>query len=427
MDFTEELLHFVWKSGMLRSEALSCHSGESLKILQTGTHNLHSGPDFENVRLQIGDTLWAGNVEMHLRSSDWYVHCHQQDKAYENVILHVVYQHDKAVYREDGTEIPVLELHTLIPEHLIYSYRDLMKAKSWIPCASALANLNAIFTQNWLNRVLIERLENKYTAVLELVKEQRGSWDNAFYINAARNFGFKQNALAFECLARSLPQTLLARHKDKPLQLEALLFGQAGMLDQTFEEDYPSSLRENYHFLRTKYAIQPLESSIWRFMRLRPANFPTIPLAQFAALTLKSNHLFSEIIEIRQFNELSKLFSDLPINPYWRSHYHFGKSTALHSIQIGKRSIENLLINSVAVFLFAYGHHHQNDDLKQRALQLLEMLKPEQNQIVTNYAALGLKVNSASGSQALLELKQGYCEAKKCLSCGIGIKILSLK
>ena len=162
-------------------------------------------------------------------------------------------------------------------------------------------------------------------------------------------------------------------------------------------------------------------------MRLRPANFPTLRMAQFAALTLKSNHLFSKILEIRQLKELLNLFSDLPVNPYWRSHYHFGKSTAVHTIQIGKRSMENLLINSVAIFLFAYGHHHQNDDLKQRALQLLEMLKPEQNQIVGNYAALGLKVNSASGSQALLELKQAYCEAKKCLSCGIGMKVLSVK
>ncbi|MFM6976869.1 MAG: DUF2851 family protein, partial [Sphingobacteriaceae bacterium] len=294
MKFTEDLLHYVWKSGMLLAHQLQTNSGDSLKIIQPGIANYHSGPDFQNALLRIGKTKWAGTIEMHLQSSDWYNHQHQDDEAYENVILHVVYEHDRAVFRKDGTEIPVLALKDLIPNQLLNTYRDLISSKNWIPCVPAIQSVDHIFITSWLNRILIERLELKSNEVISLVKELKGSWDDAFYITLARNFGFKNNALPFECLARSLPQQLLARHKNQALQVEALLFGQSGMLVNEFDDYYPKQLKREYRYLSKKYHLNALDESIWKFMRLRPANFPSIRLAQFAALVLKSYHLFSQ-------------------------------------------------------------------------------------------------------------------------------------
>lgn len=424
MEFTEDLLLYVWKSRMLFTRKLQTLDGEPISIVKPGSANNLSGPDFEDVLLDIGLIHWSGSVEMHLHSSDWYKHGHQNDTAYENVILHVVYKHDKPVFRKDGTEIPVLELKNLIPQSLINSYQDLINAKAWIPCASALPNIDPFFIDAWLNRVLVERLEAKTDEVLALVKEQKGSWDDAFYLTLSRSFGFKTNALPFECLARSLPQTLLARHKNQALQIEALLFGQSGLLEQEFKEEYPISLKKEYHFLQKKYALKPMDASIWKFMRLRPANFPTIRLGQFAALVVKSHHLFASVLEITDLNVLRNLFANLPVHPYWETHFRFNKTSEMHTIQPGSLSLDNLLINSVAVFLFAYGRYHKQEIYQLRAIQLLEQIPPEKNQIINQFKQLGIKIQSASGSQSLLQLKRTYCDNKKCLSCGIGTKIL---
>ena len=425
MDLTEDLLYYVWRSGMLNAQSLCTATGESLKILHPGFQNGHSGPDFEQARLLIGETQWAGQVEMHLKSSDWYRHQHQEDQAYENVILHVVFEHDESVFRQDGTEIPALELKTLIPEKLLFSYRDLIAAQGWISCAASIRSVDEVYVAAWLNRVLLERLEQRSRELLLLVETLKGSWDEAFYITLARNFGFKVNADAFETLARTLPQTLLARCKNDPLKIEALVFGQAGWLQNNPKDDYPQSLKREYQFLKQKHALIELEASRWKFMRLRPANFPTLRLAQFSALVLKSSHLFSRIMEIENIPELRGLFSGLPANSYWETHYLFDKQTDSHAVQMGQESVNNLLLNTMAVFLFAYGWQHQQADLQRRALQLLETLPPEHNQVIRKFAELGIKVKDAAGSQALLELKKSFCDVKKCLSCGIGNKILN--
>ncbi len=410
---------------MLLGQTLGTTDQQPITITHLGLHNTHSGPDFENALLTIGDTRWAGNVEMHLISSDWYKHHHQQDSAYENVILHVVFSHDQSVFRKDGTEIPVLELKNYIPQNLINTYRDLMDSQHFVPCAAALPAVDSFYVNTWLNRILIERLEAKSEQILELVKEQKGSWDDAFYITLARNFGFKNNALPFECLARALPQTLLAKHKNQPLQIEALLFGQAGMLASDFTDDYPQLLKKEFEFFQKKYALKPLDASLWKFMRLRPANFPSIRLAQFAALVIKSNHLFAQVLEIKSVTALRDLFNNLPIHSYWTNHFRFDKPAEEKNKQPGDFSLDNLLINSVAIFLFAYGLHHDKEDLRDRAVQLLERLPAEQNQIVKQFKQLGVGVNHAGDSQSLLQLKKYYCDAKKCLSCGIGTKIFS--
>ncbi len=425
MDFTEELLHYFWKAGLYKRQKLYCTNGESLEIIDSGLSNPHSGPDFENCLVRLGNTRWAGNVEMHIHSSDWYKHQHQHDLAYDTVILHVVYQHDEPVFRTDGTEIPVLELKNLIPANLISTYRDLIRSKNWIPCSNHLADLDSIYINAWLERVLLERLHSKSDEVIQLVEEQKGSWDDAFYIHLARNFGFKVNEFGFESMARSLPQQLFARHKNNHQQVEALIFGQAGFLKTTFRDEYPQKLKAEYDFLKKKYNLSPLKAEIWKFMRLRPANFPTIRLAQFAALVCKSNHLFTNIIELQDEQSLKALFTDLPIYNYWDNHFRFDKLSEKQTKQPGKQSVSNLLMNTVCIFLFAYGRYNKQEIYRIRALKLLETLNAEHNSVIRNFKQLGIKVNSAAISQALLQLKKKYCDAKHCLKCGIGAKILS--
>ena len=269
-------------------------------------------------------------------------------------------------------------------------------------------------------------MEAKTNEVLALVQEQKGSWDDAFYIHLARNFGFKTNALPFECLARSLPQTLLAKHKNNATQIEALIFGQSGLLEADLKDEYPISLKREYRFLQKKYHLNPIDASLWKFMRLRPANFPSIRLAQFAALVIKSHHLFATILEIDNLKILRSLFAALPINLYWQNHVHFHKISGSRAIQPGKFSLDNLLINSIAVFLFAYGRHRDQEMYRIRAIKLLEQLPPENNKIISQFKASGIKVMDAASSQGLLQNKRFYCDHKKCLSCGIGTKILSL-
>ncbi len=425
MPFTEDLLHFLWKYRLFNQQNLKTDTGEPLEILSTGYHNKNAGPDFEQAKAKIGDTLWVGNVEIHLCSSDWDLHQHTQNKAYDNVILHVVYQNDKPIFRNDGSKIPTLALNGLVSETIKANYRDLMDNLYWIPCEKRLNEVDYFHVDSWLSRVLIERLEEKSIAVAQLLEEYKGSWDDAFYVMLARNFGFKTNALPFELLARSLPQTIFAKHKDNPLQIEALIFGQAGFLSDAQEDEYPQQLRDEYLFLQKKYQLKPIEHYLWKFLRLRPNNFPTIRLAQFAALVVKSSHLFSKVIEIENVKDLRNLFEKLPVHPYWEEHYHFNKKTVHTSRQLGHESVNNILLNTVVLFVFYYGKQTGKEGFMNRALALLESLPFETNQVTRCFSQLGVKRGGAETSQALLQLKKGYCDTKKCLNCGIGVKILN--
>ncbi len=424
MHFSEDLLHSAWKFRLFKQQDLITNSGLQIKIAATGTHNQNAGPDFENARVRIGDVEWAGNVEIHLRSSDWERHNHQSDPAYNGVILHVVYTCDQEVYRENGTSIPQLELQDRIPETVMAKYDQLMAGLNWIPCENQIAGVDEFHLSNWLSRMLIERLEYKSEYLKELVAHCKGSWDDAFYILLARNFGFKTNALPFELLARALPQAILAKHKSSALQIECLVFGQAGFLEKPFKDEYPQLLKAEYEFLKYKYSLQPVDHYIWKYMRLRPQNFPGIRLAQFAALILKSNHLFSKILELKNVAEISRMFADLKVDSYWETHYRFDYISDRSSKQIGSQSINNILINTVAVALFAYGRHVQNQSFINRAIKLLETIPAENNQMVKRFHQMGLRPKRADDTQALKQLKQVYCDLKKCLNCGIGINIL---
>lgn len=424
MNFHEDFLHFIWQFRLFSTSELYTTQGERLLILQTGTLNKNAGPDFSKAKLLIGSTTWVGNVEIHLKSSDWLLHQHQLDKAYDNVILHVVFENDKPIYRSDNTLVPTLVLKHLFSEQLFLNYQQLISNANDFPCQKHIGDVDEFLIHNFLSRVLVERLVDKSTEVYEHLANLKNDWDEAFYHLMAKNFGFKVNAVPMQMLAQSLPQQLFAKHKNNPLQIEALIFGQAGFLNQEFQEAYPQSLKREYLFLQKKYDLVPLDVSVWKFLRMRPQNFPTLRLAQFAALILNSNHLFAKILAIDEVKDLQKIFEDLPVNLFWKNHYHFNKPTLNVNLQLGKKSIENLLINSLSLAMFAYGKASDQQKYVDKSLVLLENLPAEKNAIIEQFTRFNVKVKSAFYSQAILHLKKKYCNEKKCLNCGVGIKIL---
>jgi hypothetical protein len=427
MLFTEDFLHYVWKFRLFDRIGLQTDDGEELEILSVGMHNTDSGPDFHNAHIRIGETVWAGNVEVHLSSSDWQKHGHTTDNAYENIILHVVYRNDAPLVLPNGRKVPTLQLKDRVPAELYNRYHQMVFGnQSIIPCESSIAGIDGLIMHNWLTRVLVERLEKRSAAVINTLTINRGDWEETFYQFLAANFGFKTNALPFELMAKSLPQLTLAKHKNNPMQIEAMIFGQAGFLEAELKDEYPLKLKKEYDFLRKKYSLKPIENHLWKFMRLRPQNFPTVRLAQFAALIVQSNHLFSKILEIKDINALRALFTSIKMNDYWDDHYRFDVPSKSSSKTLGASSIDILLINTLALFLFSYGKQHQQQYYISRSLKLLENLPAEQNNITEDFVTLGLKINNAFESQALLELKNNYCNYKKCLQCGVGNKILKL-
>lgn len=427
MLFPEDFLHYVWKFRLFDRADLRTNDGEELEIFSAGLHNSDSGPDFQNARIRIGETVWAGNVEVHLSSSDWQKHGHTTDDSYSNVILHVVYRDDSPLILPNGRRVPTLELQHRIPDELYNRYHTLVFGnQAIIPCEAAIGSVDSLTLHNWLTRVLVERLEKRSAAVINALNLNRGDWEETFYQFLAANFGFKTNALPFELLAKSLPQLTLAKHKNSALQIEALIFGQAGFLAGEFKDEYPLKLKTEYGFLQKKYNLKPVEIHLWKFMRLRPQNFPTIRLAQFAALIVQSNHLFSKVLDIKDVKALRNLFSDIKVNPYWDDHYRFDVQSAPSAKNLGAASVDILLLNTLVLFLFSYGRHNQVQHYINRSLQLLEHLPSEKNNIITDFSNLGVKITTAFESQALLELKNNYCNYKKCLQCGVGNKILKI-
>jgi len=419
----ESFLHFLWRWRRFDAQNLHTTDGQTLEILHPGEWNDHAGPDFFNARLRIGDTTWAGNVELHLRASEWLAHRHSDDAAYDNVVLHVVFDDDQPIARASGERIPCLELKGRIPAKILENYQRLEHERAWIPCQHFFKNIPDIIRLNWLDRLLVERLEQKTAAVAEMLAATENHWEEAFYRLLARNFGLKVNAEPFEALARSLPLLTLAKHKNDLKQVEALLFGQAGFLEETFKDEWPKALAQEYKFLKHKYNLAPLAASQWKFLRLRPANFPTVRLAQFAALVHQSAHLFSKILEAKNLRELENLF-DVQPGDYWLTHFQFDKPSVKRTKNLGRDFVHLLIINTIAPFLFHYGKTREQEEFQKRALRLLEELPPEANAILDGWADLGVSAKNAYQTQGLIHLKTRYCDAKRCLECAIGNAIL---
>jgi hypothetical protein len=428
MLFNEDFLHHVWKFRLFEHRDLQTTDGEAVEILSPGLHNFNAGPDFQNVRIRIGDTVWAGNAEIHITSADWHKHAHTHDHAYNNVVLHVVYRYNEPVLLPDGRTLPTIELQHRIPAELYTRYHQFTYGNQrFIPCEGTISVVNKLTLHNWLTRVVVERLQLKSDGVINALQANRGDWEETFYQFLAANFGFKINALPFELLAKSLTQSILAKHRNNPLQIEALIFGQAGFLQDEFTDAYPLKLKAEYQFLQRKYSLRPIEKHLWKFMRLRPSNFPTIRLAQFAALITQSNHLFSKILASKTAKELRKLFSNITVNDYWLDHYRFDTESKPIAKNLGNASVDLLLMNTIALFLFSYGHHMKLVEYSDKSLELLESLPVEQNYVVNDFKTLGIEVKTALESQALLQLKNNYCDYKKCLQCSVGNQLLNMK
>lgn len=425
MHFPEQFLHFIWRFQRYAGRPLYCVDGQKLQVLSPGLLNSHAGPDFSEAKLIIGSTHWVGHVEIHIRSSDWYQHGHQENAYYESVILHVVYEDDRPVLRADGTAIPTFELKERFPSALLDHYQTLIGSIHDFPCQPQIGQVDPFLVNAFLSRLLPERLQQKSKEVFSQLQKNHGNWEDTFFYFIARNFGFKVNVIPFEMLASSIPSQLFAKHRDRPLQIEALIFGQAGFLDEKPAGAYPEALRREYDFLRHKYNLNPIAVSLWKFLRMRPQNFPTIRLAQFAALLQQSDRLFSRILEQEQLSGLYFLFEKLPVTTYWKGHYHFQKQSKGHSLQLGRESLHNILINTVCLLLFCYGQYTGQQEYSDRALTFLEQIPAERNSIITRYQAAGVQLDNAFYSQALLQLNKNYCNGKKCLNCGIGIKILN--
>ncbi len=419
----EEFLQYIWENRLFSVDNLKTVNDEPLGIINVGKRNTDSGPDFFNAKIKIDNTIWVGNIEIHKNASDWNKHNHQSNKAYNNVILHVVENSDLPIFRSNGEEIPVFVLK--YPAHLKTNYQYLLDAKTWIACENQFHKIDPIILQLGFNRLMIERLENKTDEILTRLQQNKNDWNTTFYQMLARMFGFKVNAEPFELLAKSLPLEVLAKHKSSLFQIEALLFGNSGLLnDQLLGDEYYLNLRDEYSFLYKKYQLKGIESHLWKFMRLRPGNFPTVRISQFAALTHRSNGLFSRIIEIEDLDILKKLFK-VQASEYWNLHYSFNKNSTRNSIkELGETSVDMLIINVVIPFLFVYGEKQNKEYLKNRALEFLEKLPSEQNSIIEKWGKLGVNARSAFESQALLQLKNKFCERKKCLNCQIGVKLV---
>lgn len=408
---------------MFSEEQLFTQSGELVEVIQLGEHNLHAGPDFLNARIRIGPTIWVGNIEIHIHSSDWYHHGHHHDKAYDNVIMQVVLNHNQQVRRSNREIIPTVELQ--FDSNLFLHYQQLLENESWIPCEKEIEGVDRSIIDFWLSSLTIERLEIKSLEIEDNLRENQNHWETTFYHKLARNFGFKVNGEPFELLARSLPLQHIGRHKDNLLQLEALFFGQAGFLGQKrLDDGYHSQLFDEYTYLRNKFQLKPLAKHIWRFAKLRPVNFPTIRIAQFCILLHQSSRLFSEILEKKSLEALKRSFAVRP-SPYWDTHYSFHRPGVYKPKRLGEEAFQILVINTVVPFLFVYGKAQNIPAYKERALDFLLEMQPENNSIIRGWADLGIKAPNAYHSQALLQLKHAYCDNHRCLDCQIGNNILN--
>ncbi|MGB0882103.1 MAG: DUF2851 family protein [Vicingaceae bacterium] len=420
----EDFLHYIWKYKLFSTSNLKTHSGDVLEILNFGTHNTDAGPDFFNGKVKVGATLWGGNIELHINSSDWIKHQHQNDKAYDNVVLHVVYNNDKVIIDKNGNTIPTLELKDLINSELIAKHNNLVyQSSSDIACATQIRAIDAFTINTWLNRLAIERLERKSIEIQTTLNSNQNNWEETFYQYLFKYFGLKVNAQPFEILARNTSLKIIEKHNNI-ISIEALLFGQAGFLEQEIDDEYHQKLKKEYQFLKSKFGLAPLELSVWKMLRLRPSNFPTIRISQLANLLNQQSRLFAKIIAALNITELQNCFK-IEASPYWNTHYQFGVETSNDTTKrLGITTINSIIINVIVPFIFVYGKAKQDEQLIEKALKLLEEIKAENNTIIKKWSSLGVKSTNAMQTQALIELKNNYCSQKKCLICSIGNKII---
>ncbi|MEY4593831.1 MAG: hypothetical protein RIQ47_241 [Bacteroidota bacterium] len=415
----ESFLHYLWLHQHIRQVDLVTTSGETIEVLHPGTHNFHAGPDFFSARLRIGQTVWAGNVEIHLRSSDWNRHGHTEDPLYANCILHVVFEHDQDIFGVDGFTIPTLSLKGRFDDQLLFNYKALLEKDHVISCTAFLPAIHPVIKSSLLDRLTVERLEQRSNLMIRLLESTTGHWEESFYFALARNFGFHVNADPFERLARSVPLSALLRKREQLLSMEAILFGQAGFLSDSPADDYAIQLREEYLFQQRRLKLKPLINPGWKFLRMRPANFPTLRIAQFAMLLHANGPLLQRCMDINTIDEVCEIFR-VGVSPYWRSHIRPDIPAPISDRYLGDEAIQLIIINTIIPFLFLRGRKTGDESLCEKMIYWLSILQPETNAIIRKWSAIGWKPDSAGEGQALLQLYENYCTPKKCINCSIG-------
>ena len=430
----EQLLHYAWRHKMFPLSELQTTDGKPIEVLDPGLHNHNSGPDFFNAKVKIGDTLWVGNVEIHDKSSDWYLHGHDKDKRYDNVILHVAGIIDAQVMNTNGEFLQQMQMD--VPDNVRQHYDELIKTDSYPPCYQVIPDLSSLLVHAWMAALQTERLEQKTEAIRKRVDLCDGSWEDTYFMTLARNYGFGINNDAFEYWAQQLPMSAIAHHRDDLFQIEAIFMGQAGLLEldtipeyyqkDALNEGYFAKLRNEYLYLAHKFSMQPMDFKLWRFLRLRPQNFPHIRISQLANLYYQRKTSLSQLVECETVEDLKRLFYS-HVTPYWETHYTFGSTSSKNEKHLAYGSLNLLMINTAIPMLFAYGRHQSKEVLCDKAFDLLEQLKAEDNYIVRMWKQVGLPVKTAGDSQALIQLKTKYCNKKDCLRCRFGYEYLKRK
>lgn len=417
----EQLLHYVWKHKIFPLKELKTTTGQQVEVIDTGLANTDAGPDFFNAKLKLDGVLWIGNIEIHERSSDWFKHGHHADAGYNSVILHIASEIDMEISRSNGERIPQIQL--ICPEAVRTNYKELLETDSYPPCYRIIPSLSPFTAHSWMSALQMERFEQKATLLNERLKRCQGNWEDAFFITLARNFGFGLNGDAFETWAHQLPFRAVDKHRNDLFQIEAIFFGQAGILEDSDGDGYYLRLKKEYTYLQHKFGLIPMDASLWRFLRLRPANFPHIRIAQLACLYHRAYGLLSRIMETETLQGVRDILKG-GTSEYWLTHYTFGGSSPSRPKTLSNTSLDLLIINTVVTFLYAYGLHKGNPVLCARAGSFLEELKAENNYITRMWEQCGMKASNAADSQALIQLKKEYCDKKKCLYCRIGYEYL---
>lgn len=420
----EQLLHYVWKHKIFPLGELKTTTGQQVEVIDTGLANTNAGPDFFNAKIKLDGVLWVGNIEIHQRSSDWYRHGHDKDVGYDSVILHIATETDTEVKRTNGEVIPQMQL--ACPDRVRTNYQELIETDSYPPCYRIIPSLSPFTLHSWMSALQMERFEQKAALLGERLKRCLGNWEDAFFVTLARNFGFGLNGDAFEAWANRVPLRAVDKHRNDLFQIEAIFFGQAGILADPDGDDYYLRLKKEYAYLQHKFELVAMDASQWRFLRLRPNNFPHIRIAQLACLYHRSYGLLSRLLETETLKEARDILRG-GTSEYWVTHYTFGGSSPSRPKTLSNSSIDLLIINTIVTFLYAYGLHKGNERLCVRAGSFLEEIKAENNYITRMWDQCGMKAANAGDSQALIQLKKEYCDKKKCLYCRIGYEYLKRK
>jgi hypothetical protein len=424
----EEFLHYLWKYSLYDADSLFDNDGNRITVIHPGEYNSDSGPDFFNVRILMAGTEWAGNVEIHCKASHFNTHGHDRDHAFDNVILHVVAENDRKVFNSKGEELLTVKIKY---DPVYYEkYSDLVNNPYIIACQNEIQRLDGFYIKHWLHSLLIERLQIKSDAIMKIYSETGSDWDETFYRILSRYFGFRINTEPFEMLAAALPFRIIRKHANNRFQIEALLFGTAGMLDEglfkeAVSDTYYKDLIKEYRVLSAKYSLQSIHGWIWKFCRLRPVNFPTIRISQLSAMLSTAGGLFSKILDCDDIKHLKKLF-EVTASSYWDDHYVFGKKRKRISKRTGLQAADIFLINAVIPVIFVYGRFRDNHDVCEKALTFLEEIRPETNSVINDWESVGIEADSAFQTQALIQLTEEYCRKRRCLECRIGCKIISV-